>query len=299
MPCANPPAMKILSSPSWNTSEDNPGHKQILALKHVILPVMWMTEAEVREASFPLRLGETRVCIPAGALEVHPNEVHPEVVVVKVRCCQNVTTRPVLHKSVLERRILILVDWVTVETANSKPQEYDHIRVCLCFTGTNHGFSQTSGHSSKDRPGSVSLQPFMVLDHSKFWTPRSSFRRPLIPLASTVWVPPSGLGGVCTTLPLKFHWWGSFYVWRWAYNPDQYMYHISIHSLRLPTPSSLNEFKRASYDLICRLGLFIMCSYLHVNWNEVFHSTSPILLLHHHLLRHRSHCSLHPSFSPL
>lgn len=37
-----------------NTSEDNPGPQIILALKRIIIPVMWTTEAEVRVVSFPV-----------------------------------------------------------------------------------------------------------------------------------------------------------------------------------------------------------------------------------------------------
>lgn len=43
-----------------NTSEDDPGPKQTPALKHIIISVMWVTEAEVRAAHFSVQSREDR-----------------------------------------------------------------------------------------------------------------------------------------------------------------------------------------------------------------------------------------------
>lgn len=52
--CFNAQAVKMFTLQVINTSEDNPGPQIILALKRIIIPVMWTTEAEVRAVSFPV-----------------------------------------------------------------------------------------------------------------------------------------------------------------------------------------------------------------------------------------------------
>lgn len=49
---SNSALSNILPSKRLNTSEENPAPKQVQALQHIIIPVMWMSEAEVRAAPF-------------------------------------------------------------------------------------------------------------------------------------------------------------------------------------------------------------------------------------------------------
>lgn len=57
---SNSALSNILPSKHLNTSEENLAPKQVQALQHIIIPVMWMSEAEVRAAPFSFCLGQCR-----------------------------------------------------------------------------------------------------------------------------------------------------------------------------------------------------------------------------------------------